>query len=267
MLARLCNIEGVIALKRKFRPGSKTRRENAYRDNYYPLQFDHAKEFLSEISDNNLKSTEVCNNHFGIGLVYLEKNQWKQALKNFEQSLNHAIEYLEGKDKILIADIKDKIAEVLEKQENKERAKKMYREAFKIREEVCEEYDLDVARSFYNKERLEKYRRSFRKALKGDDSILSQFKIKDQPCQEKAKTYKKIARIHLFLKDNNQALSYYERALNEYKNFDKTWMQTTGDIREKIDKLQKIPRVKDRNNISNISSAPRTSKIQQGNRL
>lgn len=58
----------------------------------------------------------------------------------------------------------------------------MYKDAIKIRNELCDEYNLDVAQSYYNEERLEKYCRSICNPYPKVEPHLKEFKVTDRAC-------------------------------------------------------------------------------------
>lgn len=246
---------GEIDFKEKKYKGSR---------DYYKV----AQRILQEIDHEDLDTTiELSNTHYGIAMVHLQDNKLHLAMKSFQKSLDLVKGKLKGKDRILKADIMDKIAEIHRQQHEMRPAKEMYREAIKIRTDICHEEGLDFAQSYYNRQRLERYRpKIFDTPLK-DDQQPKYFGMVDKASREKAIIYKKIAKIYKFLEEDKHALSYYNKAKDEYLNLEGNYDEDLNMVQNAIDILQnKRPSIINRS-VSKNSFQPWNSQSQSGKNL
>ena len=196
LIAKLMINQGELHLKQE--------KCNASLSYYY-----RAKEIVEKSDKKDFNKNIVMSNIiYGHAMIDLKKGKFKTAETKLLKSMGLAKQELKGKEKIFIADIKDKIASVHRQQGQINSAKQMYREAIKIRKDICSTYDLDFYQSYYSKERLEKYRRIYKKDLPNDTPQLKKFKMIDKACRERAKIRQKYEEIVKFLDDNELPSSY-----------------------------------------------------------
>jgi len=187
--------------------------------NYYnqALSYESKKNYQKAIKNYQkslklaLKILDKNHMHIGIiynslGLVHTETKDYKLAVQEYEKSLN-IFKKIYGKNDSELAIIYNNLAVVYEKSQEFDKAIQLYQTSIKIQKET---HSNEIIDTFYNLALLYQKRRQYAKAFNYYKEALP-FIINNSVLT--ATHYNLLGRYYQEIEDNNQALSYYQKAL------------------------------------------------------
>ncbi|RDD36471.1 hypothetical protein TrispH2_011610 [Trichoplax sp. H2] len=233
LFAKISNILGEIAFR--------TRKANPKNDkdyNYFRASTDYFKKASKVDKEKNGVKFELSKAHYGIGKAYLEQSNFKTAARHLEKS-KEILNGISNNRRLLIADIRDQIAELYERCENLDASKKEYMESLKFRKAICDEYNIDFVRSYYGETKWEKYiRRNDRILTLGGSCLID---IKKKKLYEEIDTaYHKLRKIYGLLSGHPYSLHNRENAGNYGNSFNGQYIKDFPWLKDEIDKIAKV---------------------------
>ncbi|RDD36472.1 Nephrocystin-3 [Trichoplax sp. H2] len=198
---------------------------------------------------------ELSNAIYGIGKAFQSTKKFDKALNKFELSLEIQQEVL-GSDHLLIAQILDSIAEVLELQNQIQTSKEKYVSSFTIRENFCNKIGIYLVRSYYSEVRLEKYQRKTDQPLSANSYWGLRFREQEKLYKEEAKILEKIGKMYKISSNFSHSLSYYNKALDLIKELEEI---NEEDFLRLTNEINNISKLTMKNSHSRIKKASKNS--------
>ncbi|EDV19999.1 uncharacterized protein TRIADDRAFT_61610 [Trichoplax adhaerens] len=220
--AKINNILGEICFR--------TRKTTLRNDKKDPLKesikyFEEAVKFAKDKKGDKI---ELSKAYYGIGKAKLGSSQFEAAKKHLEASMK-ILKGISSHHRLLIADIRDQIAELYWLRQEIDTSIKEYKESLQFRKDICDEYDIDFVRSYYSETRWEKY-------ISRNDRILIDLN-KKKLCNEIDEVYAKLNKMYNLFSNHTKSFENHQTAAHHQKCLKGQNMENFKWLNDEIDKI------------------------------